>query len=198
MTSKSGRSVTGRSVLLRSEKRNYILKEFFMPQEPANPLEQKIESQHPILETTEHVLGAGLGAAGGMAIGAVVGAVGGPPGIVVGAIAGAVAGGVGGEALAELIDAGFDDHYWQEHSDSHGYLPAEQEQYRSAYHLGWLARRRFGDQSFDEVEAQLRQEWDSQQAAARLPWDQVMGAAREAWNAAPPLKLPPDASPPPH
>ena len=167
-----------------------------MSQEPAKPSEQKIESQHTKLQVAEHVLGVGLGAVGGMAVGAMLGAVGGPPGMAVGAVTGAMAGGLGGEAFAELIDVAFDDHDWREHSESHGYLPADDEQYRSAYQLGWLARRRFGDQPFDEVEAQLRKEWDSQQAAARLPWDHVQQAAREAWNAAPPLKPPPKTSPP--
>ena len=167
-----------------------------MPQEPAKPSEQKVESQLTTLQGAEHVLGVGLGAVGGMAVGAVLGAVGGPPGMAVGAVTGAMAGGLGGEAFAELIDVAFDDHDWQEHSERHGYSPADYEQYRSAYQLGWLARRRFGDQPFDEIEAQLRKEWDSQQAAARLPWDQVQQAAREAWNAAPSLKPPPKAPPP--
>ena len=45
--------------------------------ETDKPLEQKIESQHTILQVAEHVLGVGLGAVGGMAVGAVLGAVGG-------------------------------------------------------------------------------------------------------------------------
>ena len=163
-----------------------------MLQETDKPLGQKIESQHTILQVAEHVVSVGLGAAGGMAVGAVLGAVGGPPGMAVGAVTGAMAGGLGGEAFAELIDVAFDDQQWQKHSESHGYLPADYEQYRSAYQLGGLARRRFGDQPFDEVDAQLRREWDSQQAAARLPWDHVQQAAREAWNAASLLKPPPD------
>lgn len=167
-----------------------------MLQETDKPLGQKIETQHTMLQVAEHVLSVGLGAAGGMAVGAVLGAVGGPPGMAVGAITGAMAGGLGGEALAELIDVAFDDQDWQEHSKRHGYSPADYEQYRSAYQLGWQARRRFGDQPFDEVETQLRNEWDSQQAAARLPWNQVQQAAHEAWNAAPSLK-PPSAAPPP-
>ena len=167
-----------------------------MLQETDQPLGQKLESQHSLLQVAEHVLGVGLGAVGGMAVGAVLGAVGGPPGMAVGAITGAMAGGLGGEAFAELIDVAFDDQDWQEHSKRHGYLPADYEQYRSAYQLGWQARRRFGDQPFDEVEAQLRNEWDSQQAAVRLPWGQVQQAAREAWNAAPSLKPPPVAPPP--
>ena len=162
-----------------------------MPHETDKPLEQQIESQPSILQVAEHVVSVGLGAAGGMVVGAVLGAVGGPTGMAVGAITGAMAGGMGGEAFAELIDVAFDDQDWQEHSKRHGYLPADYDQYRSAYQLGWHARCRFGDQPFDEVEAQLRKEWDSQQAAARLPWDQVQHAAREAWDAAPPLKPPP-------
>ena len=167
-----------------------------MPQESAKPSEPKIESQHTILQVAEHVLGMSLGAVGGMAVGAVLGSVGGPPGMAVGAVTGAMAGGLGGEAFAELIDVAFDDQDWKQHSESHGYLPADCEQYRSAYQLGWLARRRFGDQPFDEVEAQIRTEWDYQQASARLPWDQVQQAAREAWNTAPSLMPPPVAPPP--
>lgn len=167
-----------------------------MSQERAKPAEQKIESQHTILQAAGHVIGMGLGAVGGMAVGAVLGVVGGPPGMAVGAVTGAMAGGLGGEAFAELIDVAFDDHDWQDHSKRHGYSPADYEQFRSAYQLGWLARRRFGDQSFDEVEAQLRKDWDSQQAAALLPWDQVRHAAHDAWKAAPPLKPPPETSPP--
>ena len=167
-----------------------------MSLEPDKPSEQKVEAQHSMLQVAEHVLSVGLGAAGGMAVGAILGVVGGPPGMAVGAVTGAMAGGLGGEAFAELIDVAFDDQAWQEHSKRHGYSPADYEQYRSAYQLGWQARRRFGDQPFDEVEAQLRNEWDSQQAAARLPWDHVQQAAREAWNAAPSLKPPPKAPPP--
>lgn len=167
-----------------------------MPQDTDQPLEEKTESQHSMLLVAEHVFSVGLGAASGMAVGAVLGAVGGPPGMAVGAITGAMAGGLGGEALAELIDVAFDDQDWQEHSKRHGYSPADYEQYRSAYQLGWQARGRFGDQPFDGVETQLRKEWDSQQAAAPLPWDQVQQAAREAWNAAPSLKPTPIAPPP--
>lgn len=168
-----------------------------MSHEPLKPSDQKTESQHPILQAAEHVLGVGLGAAGGMAVGAVLGTVGGLPGVAVGAVGGALAGGLGGEALAELIDVAFDEPDWQEHSERHGYPPADYEQYRSAYRAGWLARRRFGDRPFDEVETQLRKEWENQQAAARLSWDHVQHAAREAWNTAPPLKPPPVASPSP-
>src|SRR5258708_30834086 len=95
-----------------------------MPQEPAQPSEQKIESQHPVLQAAEHVLGVGLGAAGGMAVGGVLGAVGGPPGIAAGAVAGALAGGLGGEALADLLDPGFTDDCWQKTSQRHRESPA--------------------------------------------------------------------------
>ncbi len=155
-----------------------------MSLEPDKPSEKKIEAQHSILQVAEHVLSVGLGAAGGMAVGAILGVVGGPPGMAVGAVTGAMAGGLGGEAFAELIDVAFDDQAWQEHSKRHGYSPADYEQYRSAYQMGCLARHRFGDQPFEEIEAQLRKEWESQQAAALLPWDQVQHAAHDAWSTA--------------
>lgn len=154
--------------------------------EPA-PTEPNTESPPSIFQAAEHVLGVGVGAVGGMAVGAVLGAVGGPPGVVVGAVAGAMAGGLAGEALAELADSGFDDRYWQEHFHSNGHPPADYDHYRLAYQQGWLARSRFRDHSFEEVEEQLRQQWEGQYAK-RLPWNDVKQAARDAWNAAAPAR----------
>jgi phage tail tape-measure protein len=159
-----------------------------MSKKKPKPTEQNTESQPSVLQAAEQVLGVGLGAAGGIAVGAVLGAVGGPPGVVVGAVAGAMAGGLAGEALAELADTGFDDRHWQEHFQSRGHSPADYDHHRPAYQYGWLARRRFGDQSFEDVEEQLRQQWEGKKDAKRLPWGDVKDAAQDAWNAAPPAR----------
>ena len=159
-----------------------------MPEKEPAPTEPNTESPPSLAQAAEHVLGVGLGSAGGMAVGAVLGAVGGPPGVVVGAAAGAMAGGLAGEALAELGDADFDDHHWHEYSRRCGHSPADYDQYRLAYQRGWLARRRFGDRSFEDIEEQLRQEWECQKDAKRPPWNDVKQTARDAWNAAAPVR----------
>lgn len=155
-----------------------------MPDEPVHLKDLQQEAQPSALQVAEHVLGVGVGAASGMAVGAVLGVVGGLPGVAVGAVGGAVVGGLGGEALAELIDVAFDDRSWREHCERHNYSAEDYEQYRSAYQLGCLARFRFGEQPFEEIEAQLRSEWDAQQASARLSWHEVRDAACDAWKQA--------------
>lgn len=155
-----------------------------MPHEPVHLKDPKHEAQPSALQVAEHFLGVGVGAASGMAVGAVLGVVGGLPGVAMGAVGGAVVGGLGGEALAELIDVAFDERSWREHCERHQYSAEDCEQYRSAYQLGCLARLRFGEQRFDEIEAQLRREWDIQQTSARLSWDEVRGAACDAWKQA--------------
>ena len=159
-----------------------------MPEKEPAPTEPNSDSPPSLVQAAEHVLGVGLGAAGGMAVGAVLGAVGGPPGVVAGAVAGAMAGGLAGEALAELGNSDFDDHHWQEYFRSCRLSPADYDQYRLAYQRGWLARRRFADRSFEDIEEQLRQEWEGQRDAKRLPWNDVKQAARDAWNAAAPVR----------
>ena len=69
------------------------LAEFTMSPKQPKPTEQNSESQHPVLQAAEHIVGIGLRAAAGGAVGTVLGVGGGPPGMVAGAMSGALAGG---------------------------------------------------------------------------------------------------------
>jgi hypothetical protein len=54
--------------------------------------------------------------------------------------------------------------------------------YAPAYRYGHLARDRHPDERFEEVEAQLADDWLRCRDDSRLLWTEARGAVRDAWR----------------
>lgn len=131
-----------------------------------------------------HPVGTGVGAAGGGAAGAAIGSIAGPVGTVIGAVAGAIAGGLAGKGAAEMIDPTAEDTYWQENYKTRPYYQpgVGYDELAPAYRYGWEARAQSPNVTFEQREAELRQDWDRKRGDSRLPWDKAKMAVRDAWN----------------
>jgi hypothetical protein len=136
-----------------------------------------------------HPVGTGLGAAAaGAAAGALGGAVAGPVGAAIGAVAGGIAGGYAGKAVAEDVNPTYDPGYWSDYYPDSSYydenIPFDH--YEPAYRMGWDSYDEDEDgMTWQDREAQLRQEWESnQQSSGRLDWSRASAAAREAHDRA--------------
>jgi uncharacterized protein (TIGR02271 family) len=133
-----------------------------------------------------HPVGTGLGAAaGGAATGAVVGSVAGPVGTAAGIVGGAVIGGLAGKGIAEAIDPTVEDAYWREHHSKQWFARNRgYEDYSSAYRTGYEGYGRYGKsgKTFDETEADLRQDYERNRGASPLAWDEARDASRAAWH----------------
>jgi hypothetical protein len=158
-----------------------------MTNENTNP-RAKGRNEDPITgEPGAHPVGVGVGAAaGGAATGAAVGSVTGPIGTAVGTAAGAVIGGLAGKAVAEQIDPTAADVYWNEQYASRPYYAKGMtyDDYRPAYHYGFVARSRYPGRRFDEIEPDLGAAWDKTKGQSRLEWDKAKQATRDAWESA--------------
>ncbi len=127
-----------------------------------------------------HPVASGTGAAAGGALGAVAGAVGGPIGAAIGAAVGGIIGGLVGKSAAE----GYDEGYWRTIYPTEPYYTPNYtfEDYDPAYRYGAETYSRYPGRSFDEVEAELSQDWDKNRRGSRLTWDQARAAARRAYH----------------
>jgi hypothetical protein len=133
----------------------------------------------------EHPVGTTVGAvAGAAAAGAATGSVAGPVGTAAGAVAGAVAGGVVGKGLAEMVDPDVHDAYWRENYTKRPYVEpgAHFDDYGPAYRYGVATVRRYESKTFDEAEAELREQWMRERGTSRLDWDKAKHPIRDAWN----------------
>jgi phage tail tape-measure protein len=133
-----------------------------------------------------HPVGVGIGAAaGGIAAGAAAGTLAaGPVGTVVGAAIGAVAGGLGGKAIAEHYDPTIEEAHWRTNYEKEPYYQKgmNYDDYAPAYRVGAEATGRYGDQSFDEVEDKVAEDYDAERGASRLSWVDARSASHAAWN----------------
>jgi hypothetical protein len=132
-----------------------------------------------------HPVGTGLGAAaGGMAAGAATGTVAGPVGTVVGAAVGAVVGGLAGKGIAEKIDPTAEDAYWHSNYASRPYVNRDYtyDDYGPAYRYGVDYYRSNPDRTFDESEAEMRNEWEHHKGRSRLSWEDARHATRDSWQ----------------
>lgn len=134
----------------------------------------------------KHPLGTTIGAAaGGIAAATVAGtAAAGPVGTAVGAAAGAVAGGVVGKGLADLMEPGVNDAYWRDNFRSRPYVEpgAHFDDYAPAYRYGRACVKRYESKSFDEAEAEMRDEWTRVRGTSNLDWDRARHPVRDAWE----------------
>jgi hypothetical protein len=131
-----------------------------------------------------HPVGTGVGATGGALAGAAAGAVAGPVGAAVGLVAGAVIGGLAGKGVAEKIDPTVEDAYWQNNYLKQKYVEPKSsyDDYRPAYRAGYEGYSRYPGKKFDEVEADLRQDYEKTKGNATLTWDKAKLATRDAWQ----------------
>jgi len=129
-----------------------------------------------------HPVGTGIGAAG--VAGAAMGTLGGPVGTAVGAVVGAVAGGLIGKGIAEKVNPSVEHEFWRSNYASRPYATpgSKYDEYGPAYQYGWESRTRHSDESFDDVEASLGNDWESARGKSKLNWDQAKPAARDAWD----------------
>ena len=140
-----------------------------------------------------HPIGSGLGAAaGGAAAGAAVGSVAGPIGTAAGVIVGGLIGGYAGKGVAEMIDPTEEHEYWRGEHRNRDYVKSDDrnydEHYGPAYQYGWESYGKEHDQSsgkarsFDEVEADLGNDWNKHRSDTDLSWDEAKPATRDAYN----------------
>ena len=131
-------------------------------------------------EPGSHPVGVGLGTTGGALAGAAIGSVAGPAGAVLGGIAG----GLTGKGMAEAFDPTIEENYWRLHYQDRPYVKhgSSFDEYAPAYRYGWESQGRYGERSFDEVEADLEREWSGVDATSPVDWVIAREAARDAWN----------------
>lgn len=97
---------------------------------------------------------------------------------------GAVVGGLAGEAVGELVDPTVEDGYWREHYAHEPYAEKglSYDDYGPAYRTGYEGRARYGDRSFDDVQAELGADYDRTKGNSRLGWEKGKSAACAAWD----------------
>jgi len=89
----------------------------------------------------------------------------------------------------DINTSNFNDSDWRESYSSRPYVTkgSQYEDYQSAYQVGHESYDRYPNQSFDEVEHNLKQEYESlcaQHGRAGLPWEEAKHAVRDAWDQA--------------
>jgi hypothetical protein len=139
-----------------------------------------------------HPVGSGIGAAAGgaagigaaVAAGAIAGTAAGPIGTAAGAVIGGVAGGLIGKGVAEGVNPTVEHEYWRQNYVQRPYVTAgmSYEEVGPAYQLGWEARSQHSNESFEQLEASLSDDWNRAKGKSRLKWDQAKQAARDAWD----------------
>ena len=132
-----------------------------------------------------HPVGTGVGAAaGGAAAGAAIGSVAGPVGTVAGIAAGAVIGGLAGKGVAEKVNPTVERDYWSTNYRNEPYYRQglDYDQYEGAYRTGYEGYGRYGDRTWDEIEADLRRDYDRNRGKSHLAWEDARPATRAAWD----------------
>jgi hypothetical protein len=139
---------------------------------------------HPVGSGVGAAAGGAVGAGAAIAAGAIAGGVVGPIGAAVGAVVGGVVGGLAGKEVAEGINPSIEHEYWRKHYTTRPYVSpgTSYDDVSPAYQVGWEARSRHSDKSFDQVEASLGNDWDRTRGQSKLKWDQARQAARDAWD----------------
>lgn len=134
-----------------------------------------------------HPVGTGIGATGGGAAGAAIGAaVGGPVGAAVGLGIGAVAGGLAGKGAAEAVNPTLEDTYWRDNWATQPYVERTYtyDDYAPAYRAGYEGYSKYGTtgRTYDQAEADLRNDWERVKGKSRLNWEKAKMATRAGWH----------------
>jgi hypothetical protein len=90
----------------------------------------------------------------------------------------------GARVRPEAIDINAEEAYWRENYTTRPYVRegASFIEYRPAYRSGADAHTRYPGRSFDEAEAEMRDDWDRIKGTSSLTWDEARHAARDAWQ----------------
>lgn len=149
-------------------------------------LDRADENRDPITGARgAHPVGTGLGAAaGGAATGAAVGSVAGPVGTAAGIIVGAVVGGLAGKGIAEKVNPTIEREYWSENYRGEPYYREGRsfEDYEGAYRTGYEGYARYGDRTWEEVQADLQRDYEKNRGTSELTWEEASPATRAAWE----------------
>ncbi|KFL37235.1 hypothetical protein [Arenimonas donghaensis] len=82
------------------------------------------------------------------------------------------------------VDASEQERYWRGQYEREPYFEKDYgyDDYGPAYKVGWDARARAGNRSFEDAEADMRRSWEETKGKSRLAWEKAKGAAKAAWN----------------
>lgn len=74
--------------------------------------------------------------------------------------------------------------YWKNQLANEPYYESGQQfsDFESAYQIGTEGRGRYGEQSFEQAEPNLRNEWEESKGPTKVGWDKAKHAVRAAWN----------------
>lgn len=148
-------------------------------------------------EPGAHMLETGLGAAAGGMAGAIAGVaataasaavagtlMGGPIGGTIGLVAGAVAGGLLGHAAGEARNPTEEDHHWSSSYTREPYYNSDYayDDYQPAYQTGTEGFDAYPDQSFEQIEVQLQDDYISNRGRSRLGWPEARAPMLAAWE----------------
>ena len=129
----------------------------------------------------------GLGATlGGATSGMAIGMVAGPVGAAIGAAIGAVAGGFAGKGIGELIDPTIDDNWLRDEFPKRPYVREGQtfEEYVPIYQFGARSESSNVGRTFEDVEADLIQNYETSGYKEIMPWDAAKSAISDAYGRA--------------
>ena len=137
-------------------------------------------------KTSEHAheLGGALGMTAVGVAGGILGAVAGPIGMVAGAAIGGALGGVTGEEIAREVNPTVEEKYWGENYHARPYIVAghDYESYRPAYRAGIDGYMASPNESFDQLEPSLRNNWNISRGNSKLEWNEARPAAQDAFS----------------
>ncbi|MFN8692922.1 MAG: hypothetical protein ACK5XX_00760 [Holosporales bacterium] len=114
-------------------------------------------------------IGAGIGAAAGAITagaveGAALGAIVGVPGVVVGVALGATLGAMAGKDIGLAVNPDKEEAYWKNNHQHREYFDSTilYDSYAPAYRFGIEAYSTYMGRDFDEIEAQLENQWNKE------------------------------------
>ena len=78
-----------------------------------------------------------------------------------------------------------EDSYWRNNYRGRPYASSagrEYDYYQPGYRYGYEAANRYRDRSWDDVEAELSQDWTAYKHRGSSTWEQMKDAVRDAWD----------------
>lgn len=128
--------------------------------------------------------GVAAGIAAGAAAGAAVGGLGGPIGVVAGAAVGGAIGGAAAERAAHSYNVVEEETYWEQNYRERPYVEEghDFDRYRSAYRYGAESYSINPEQSFEDLEPSLRNNWNIARGKSTMEWNEAREAARDAFE----------------
>ena len=158
-------------------------------QETVVPVREEDRDTHAVGTSVGAVAGGIAGAAAGAAAAAATGIatgtlLGGPIGGAIGLVAGALVGGVLGSEVGETVNPTAEAQYWSTSYQTEPYYVNTYsfDDYSPAYRTGYEGYHRYAGKTYEEVEANLQEDYISNRGNSRLAWEEARHATRSAWN----------------